>query len=759
MYKFSPQAPKKERQSEKKNFWGVQWINGLVSPELQWEWSVQILENYFIEWEWKLVKRKWITEFFSSAVWKPVRMLEKFSDNIIVFSAWNEVFYYTLSTDTITSIWTYWEATDDDFVWEKYWDYLYFTNWTWKIQYVTFDYEQINLTWNNIVWTWWYVIWWEWSFSIAVINTPASFDITNISWTTTGDDEKFIILQWEDIFLETTPVWRISSIAAWWTADFVINIIQERWDPYTIQSSDQFNIYNQCLTTNDFDNITIKHTNTNSNFTFKFWIPISTENLWKYKISYTFNWTSWLSSDLFTNSWFSEELVVNDMISATNYTEFLNWDWWEIIFRIRNNLSSWLATYTLTDLFVSKQSEISLASWELLESPVWAKRLLVFSDTDWARLYAWNTRDDLTEIKYSILDQVKNLWEVAFKTWTSSNEPLLRTDPWWFTNSNLWELKDFWILNNEVIAFFEDWKKAFSIQIDTVQEWTIAIQVQKIVSRERQDFWWERWWILTAFGIFYTNESWIWQMTYFWNDLQWWTDQDVNITRVLWENAVDLIDWTNCSMVFDNVKWVLLVTCREKTSTENNLIFWYNPTNRSFWKITWWKIERFLKFWENIYWSSSQDTKVLQLFDWHTDENLSIWATFEKEIPLTLWNLHRLNKTTVKWSALQWEILTLNFDIYDKFWNYQRNILSWELYADHEWQVISIWNTLIPELSRLVMRLTNTWISSHEINYILLETQTIWENTTEIWFTTVNNLIDWDWWNILDSNLDTFLTT
>jgi len=657
--------------------------------------------------------------------WK-IWMLEKFSDNIFVFSAENTIYYYTISTDTITTVWSYWESTDTDFVWVKYWDYLYFTNWTWKIQYLTFNYEiqnddvgnvlvpkngnyvedssshTIQLYWDE--WSWWYQV-----------NTYEA----NYVWY-------FVMASWGDRTDPDETIWQITSYADHWWGDEQIFISFKRWTTFTW--NENLVLYSICF--DEETNRTAKilyRSNLNATYWWEFETPLSLDSSAVYKIDVSLK-SSWESTANDADSflaWFWD--------STLQYRDF----WWTIISRIDyvnwtyaepywyNNTWTADSDYAYLEIQkydIYKQDPENLTDWELSNSPEKTKRLLVFADTDWARLYAWNIGLDNTAIKYSALDQVKDIWQVAFETWTSSNEPLLRTDAWGFTNSNLWELKDLWILNSEVVGLFENWKKAFHIEINTVEESWVAIQVQKIVSRERQDFWWERNPLLTQDWLFYTNEAWVWQMLAMWTDVTWWP-QETNISEDLGQDLVDSIDWTNCDIVNDIKKRNILVTCGLKVTGYNDLILVYNLKNRSWAKYTWLNIERFLKDSGTIYGSSSKIPKAYTLFEWTDDDWTAISTEFKFEIPLKLKTIFSLEELIAK-GEFVWDDFEITLDTYDN-----RGVLKPGVkIINANLQGFNSFSTLITSLTRLIVTIKCNTTDQHKITYLLAWIKTIQEN-------------------------------
>jgi len=712
------------------NTWSPWGINLLDAPELQ-----SGNENYDLNANWNLQSRKWSIEYLSSSVWKPVRMFEKMSSNIWVFSAWNEVFYYNETLDTITSVWTYWTTTDDDFVGWVSWDYLFFTNWTGKIQYVTFDYDAVNTSWIDFVpQSWNYAMdsgshtiqiyanegWWEYQ-----VNTNESAYV-----------DYFVVVQGADLTDSSTFVGKITAYNDYWGWDERITISTIRWTN-TLVWTETFDTYQVVYDwATDNDTLKIHHTDTslNSSHSAEF-LPAITSTSWDtYKVDYTWSWDSTWADSFITG--FNDTMTNTDM-ADTSPVYFSTWTWNEV----KVWVSTWTnetKTYELSSFNVSIRTEV-LTSWELANSPAWAKRLLVFSDWDWDRLYCGNIFWDPTAIKYSALNQVKDLWEVPFQTWTSSNTPLLRTDAWGFTNSNLWELKDLWIQVNkvtgakaEVLALFENWKKVFHIEIDSLDLSWVATQVQKIVSEERQDFWGERNPLLIQEWIFYTNEAWVWRMSTLWSE--------TNISDILWEEFVESIDWTNCDIVHDTKRGNVLVTCGYKTTGYNDLILAYNIRNQSWFKYTGLNIERFLKDSGTIYGTSSTETKVYKILEWDDDDWTAISTEFKFEVPLNLKTIFTLEDFLIKWE-FAWDEFEIIFDTYDEKW-----VLStWvkRLYANL--QEVNNFSTLLTSLTRLIVTIKCATTEPHKITYLLAWIKKIQENTFRKPYTWSTSLATGTW--------------
>jgi len=717
------------------NTWSPWGINLLDAPELQSGNNVINVENYNLNANWNFESRKWTVEFLSSSVWKPVRMFEKMSSNIWVFSAWNEVFYYNATTTVITSIWTYWEETDTDFVGWISWDYLLFTNWSWKIQYLTFDYWSDLVSWASFL----PYIWasQEWYSDEASSNWPhtlsASWDPT-YPWTLSPSPSvnypAINTAMAKKVWGLDNNFWTIATRNPWDVSEYNL----EEW------SGKNFSIitWDQVLMLDDHaeveSNALSVWTSELSSWGFSFKSDFTLVRNKVYEIRCTVqNWDDILFDNLIL-TWFAESIKINNSISTEQvfYVSSIT-DWtteiWISWFN-RDNWLSWKIQLGLSNITIKERQE-ALSAWELSSSPFWAKRLLVFSDWDWDRLYCGNILWDPTAIKYSELNQVKDLWEVPFQAWTPSTTSwgaLLRTSAWGFTNSNLWELKDLGIQVNkttgvrgEVLALFENWKKTFHIDIDTIEESWIAIQVQKIISEERQDFWWERNPLLIQEWIFYTNEAWVWQMFTL--------GQEVNISDILWEKFVESVDY-------------------------NDLILTYNHRNKSWTKYTWLNIERFLKDSGTIYWTSSIDTKVYKLFEWTDDDWEAISTEFKFEVPLRLKTIFSLEDFLIKWE-FTWDEFEIILDIYDDKWVLD----TWTKRIYSNLQNINNFSTLITSLTRLIVTIKCNTTDQHKITYLLAWIKTIQENTFRKSYTWPTSLTTEAWDFLITEGWATLITT
>lgn len=220
-YKPLKVSVRQERTLEEISTGWLKWLNLLVDPQLQDKKTAQSVVNLLIDWDWNLEKRKWysIDEDFSW-LWSAIWMYEIFDENIVIFSIDNKVYYHYSPTSTTTLIWTYWTVSDTDFVWVKYWDYFFFTNWTGKIQYVTYDFSSTNLIdaatwtlndfalnpWNqNLVWNWADS---SWDASTTIAVTPWTYykfqyQYSNLSSYT------MLTLRW------TWAFWTIDDSALW----------------------------------------------------------------------------------------------------------------------------------------------------------------------------------------------------------------------------------------------------------------------------------------------------------------------------------------------------------------------------------------------------------------------------------------------------------------------------------------------------------------------------------------------------------------
>jgi len=457
----------------------------------------------------------------------------------------------------------------------------------------------------------------------------------------------------------------------------------------------------------------------------------------------SFTWEAWtnfavgntVTDDSSTSTWVIRYITY---ISSTTWlmviwTIVIVWawfNWWSITW-------SWWTT--------ASWSTLEWQFYEITTAPK-AKFLYQF----WWRLFAWNTDSSVSEVKWSKQDTDFN--EIPFMVWTSSSSPLLATDPWSILYRTAWDVV--WIGSQwwQIIVWYKDWKTWF--RIDTIDIAATWLSQKTQVDFQKIDFWMERWFINTVKWVFYVNEWWLWLLKSWWNTSQPFSESESLISRVLWEDFISTIDFTDADIVFDTLKNKIYVTCMED-STFNNLIIWYDIETKAFWKRTNMQISRFMKDWTSIYWASSIDTTIYQLFTWANDNWASILWEWQQEIQMPLNSLNSLIATEIKWFFNSNTSLIISYDIYDAQWIKYTNFLTqtlsipsgnsyvqwfneiWFTEWGYWWYSISdnietlAKNiTKIDEFTRIVLKIRSDDTYNHIINWIWLYIESKGENKT-----------------------------
>lgn len=456
----------------------------------------------------------------------------------------------------------------------------------------------------------------------------------------------------------------------------------------------------------------------------------------------TFTWETWTDATVW--------LTVTDSTSTStwviryiSYTDTTTWVMvlWSIVV-----VWAWFDWWTVTWTWWSATWSTLVGSFYEIPTAPKAKFLYQFN----GRLFAWNTDSSSSEVKWSKQDTDFN--KIPFLVWTSASSPLLATDPWSILYRTAWDVVWVWSQWWQILVWYKDWKTWFRINTLDVT-WTWLSQTT-LVDFQKVDFWMERWFINTVQWVFYVNEWWIWLLKSWWNTSQPFSENEWLISRVLWEDFIKNIDFTDADIVFDTLKNKIYVTCKE-SSTFNNLIIWYDIETKAFWKRYNMQISRFMKDWTNIYWASSIDTKIYKLFDWYNDDWSNVLSEFQQEIQTPLNSLNSLNAIEIKWFFNSDTNLTISFDIYDADWIKNEDFITqtisipwWNSYFSWFdefwfWEWWFWWYTIsenietlaknvfnIDQFTRIILKIKSDDIYGHTINYIWLYIESMWENKT-----------------------------
>lgn len=278
-----------------------------------------------------------------------------------------------------------------------------------------------------------------------------------------------------------------------------------------------------------------------------------------------------------------------------------------------------------------------------------------------ARLFAGNVEGNTSKVQWAAQDDGSN---PPFDTWTPSGSPPTAESASSLEFRNAGDFKAFASLGSQVVALFDSGKTGF--RLDTIDVSGSGLSQVTIVDFQRIDFGGERGALTTPVGVFYVNESGVWQMVSGGSTNQPFSEQENNISRVFGEDFIDGIDFTDSDIVFDTKRNLVLIPCK-RGSSFNNLVLWYNINSKNFGTFTGLNIARFLKTSGTIFFGSSLETKVFRLFDTSSDDGIDIPTELKQEINLgDLDGLHQLVNTSIKGFISDGGNITVSFDIYNK---------------------------------------------------------------------------------------------
>ena len=283
-----------------------------------------------------------------------------------------------------------------------------------------------------------------------------------------------------------------------------------------------------------------------------------------------------------------------------------------------------------------------------------------------AKMYVGNLSTDKTATQYSETDTGSN---PPFTTW---NVGTLPTDGGKLTERNLGKVNDIEPLGNNVIIFAEDGKSAW--QQSTIDSSGVATKVDTLVL-EKKDFGGSRASLSVQKGVFYVNESGLWQLVSVGQSNVPFSEQEGLATLLLGTEFFNDIDLSNASMAYDKQKTTLLIACA-KNSTNNNLVIAYNVEQKSVSEFNW-SVSRFMMDNEVIYAGSADSTKVYECFSGYDDDGVPIETEIYQELKGgDLETRQQLLGTYIQGELSASTSLTISYDIWDRNGIYMENVLS-----------------------------------------------------------------------------------
>lgn len=408
-----------------------------------------------------------------------------------------------------------------------------------------------------------------------------------------------------------------------------------------------------------------------------------------------------------------------------------------VVVRAQNSNSFLSVRYTptasygnavLQDFSIKEQDLDQFDTVQTLVNSPYCKKLFIYND----RLVAGDIVGDPSNIKWSE-QYVITSTDTPFETWSSANNPIYFTDPNGVRYDELGAVSAFSILGAQLVTFHDNGKAGLRIILagdspNFTQDVVIDFRQQDNGGFAAK---------LTPFGIFYTNEAGLWQMTSGGNTSQPFSESDVNISRILSTEFISGLDFRESDIIFHEDKNLVLVSCRQ-TETYNDLVIWYNIGNKSFGKITNWDMNVFIKYGAGslgtVYYGADSGTSaVWELFpNSYFDGTSTITTKYEKEITLGLEGLHELLRTHIKAFVSSDSNITIYFDIYQKDGTLVTDRLQYDLDnpVSGDLQYMRYCKrTRLREFQRIIMRIESDDAAPHKITYVQLETTSKGRNT------------------------------
>jgi len=242
-----------------------------------------------------------------------------------------------------------------------------------------------------------------------------------------------------------------------------------------------------------------------------------------------------------------------------------------------------------------------------------------------ARLFAGNTLENSAEVQYSNSDTGVN---PPFTNWTIGT---LATDPGRVFSRNAGAVNSIVSLGENIVVFSDNGKWAFQITVLDVGG-TLTKTDTPII--DRRDFGGATGAITCAKGTFYMNESGLWNLQSLGQDNIPFSDQEFLVTTVLGQDYFDDADLSNCDIIFDAQRELILATYA-KDSEINNHVIVYNTRTNQISVFTGWTINRFmLTKDESIFGISALAPRVFTVFSGYDDDGTGITTDFEQELKL-----------------------------------------------------------------------------------------------------------------------------
>lgn len=237
------------------------------------------------------------------------------------------------------------------------------------------------------------------------------------------------------------------------------------------------------------------------------------------------------------------------------------------------------------------------------------------------RLGAGNTGTDVSEVHISRADTLTGVPFSAAADWTVGTFP---ASPFKKTFSDGAEVKSFGKLGSQTVVLLDDGKFGFRItQIDVSG---IGLTLDTPTDFQNIDFGASGKTVSTSIGIIYTNEAGVWIMTSGGLTDQPYSAQNNRISKPLGREFTRDFTFDGSDIVVDDDNELVLITCRDNSSTNNTVLVYHLSKELRGWSIWQKTISRFRKDGKDIYCADSGSTSVFKL-------DYDLGADNDNEIP------------------------------------------------------------------------------------------------------------------------------
>lgn len=357
-----------------------------------------------------------------------------------------------------------------------------------------------------------------------------------------------------------------------------------------------------------------------------------------------------------------------------------------------------------------------------------------------SRAVAISLSTDETAVQVSEVDDTSN---PPFDAWTTTTAA---TDGAIVNYRNAGKARCCKKLGENYVVFSDDGYFAFKLnQLDSAGTLKKVEEPQDYVT----DFGGARGAASTPYGIFYLNESGLWQMTAIGQtDVPYSRQQELK-TVLLSDSYFDDVAFGDVDLIYDEKQKIILATYAQGSEVNNKVVgYKMSEEIQAVFEIEGWSINRFAKYDGKIYASSAVDGKIFECFKGYTDDGLEISTELTQELPLkSLWAKHSLQKFYAKGFLSADSVIDVNFDIYDRDgapveskrvnrWTPQRNDNEVDGWGNASWgqsswggdfdlsSMIECFDGCRPKIAnaqRISVRFTSAVTTPHIINWFSAE--------------------------------------